>query len=64
MLVEPKIQQKKSMAKYENKQHSLIKSRVQTRQTNLLVSKSLVGDEIQRRETKIRRDWARVEKLR
>jgi hypothetical protein len=31
----------------ENKQHSLIKSRNQTKQTNLLISKSLVGDEIQ-----------------
>jgi hypothetical protein len=63
MLAEPKILRKKSMANYENKQHSLIKSRVQTRQTNLLISKSLVGDEIQRRETEIRRGWARVEKL-
>jgi hypothetical protein len=63
MLAEPKIMQKKSMANYENKQHSLIKSRVQTRQINLLVSKSLVSDEIQHHETKIRRGLARVEKL-
>jgi hypothetical protein len=41
----------------EKKQHSLIKSRNQTKQTNLLISKSLVGDEIQRREIKTRRGW-------
>jgi hypothetical protein len=64
MLVEPKIRRKKSMANYKNKQHSLIKSRVQTRKTNLLVSNSLVGDEIQHHETEIRRGWTRVEKLR
>ena len=39
----------------ENKQHSLITSRNQTKQTNLLISKSLVGYEIQRREVKTRR---------
>jgi hypothetical protein len=33
MLAEPNILQKKSMANYENKQHSLIKSRNQTKQT-------------------------------
>jgi hypothetical protein len=55
MLAEPNILRKKSMANYENKQHSLIKSRNQTKQTNLLISKSLVGDEIQHREVKTRR---------
>jgi hypothetical protein len=29
-------------------------------QTNLLISKSLVGDEIQRREIKTRRGWDKV----
>jgi hypothetical protein len=49
----------------ENKQHSVIKSRNQTKQTNLLTSKSLVGDEIQRRKIKTRRGWDKqVEKLR
>jgi hypothetical protein len=52
------------MANYVKQQHSLIKSRVQTRQTNLLILKSLVGDEIQCREIETRRGWARVEKLR
>jgi hypothetical protein len=48
----------------ENKQHSLIKSRNQTKQTNLLILKSLVGDEIQIREIKTRRGWdKRVENL-
>jgi hypothetical protein len=48
VLAEPNILRKKSMANYVNKQHSLIKSRNQTRQTNLLILKSLVDDEIQR----------------
>jgi hypothetical protein len=43
------------MANYGNKQNSLIKSRNQTKQTNLLILESLVGDEIQRREVKTRR---------
>jgi hypothetical protein len=60
MLEEPNILRKKSMANYENKQHSLIKSRDQTRQTNLLISKSLVSDEIQRHEVKTRRGWDRT----
>jgi hypothetical protein len=60
MLAEPNILCKKSMANYENKQHSLIKSKNQTKQTNLLTLKSLVGDEIQHREVKARRGWDRV----
>jgi hypothetical protein len=55
MLAEPNILRKTSMANYENKQHSLIKYRNQTKQTNLLISKSLVGDEIQFHEVKTRR---------
>jgi hypothetical protein len=55
MLAEPKILRKKSMANYENKQHSLIKSRNQTKQTKPSYLKSLVGDEIQRHEVKTRR---------
>jgi hypothetical protein len=54
MLAEPNILRKKSMANYERKQHSLIKSRNQTKKKNLLILKSLVGDEIQRREVKTR----------
>ena len=54
---------KKSMANYENKQHSLIKSRNQTKKTNLVISKSLVSDEIHHHKIKTRRGWARVEKL-
>jgi hypothetical protein len=60
MLAEPNILHKKSMTNYENKQHSLIKSKNQTKQTNLLTSKSLVGDEIQCREVNTRRGWDRV----
>jgi hypothetical protein len=41
----------------ENKQHLLIKYRNQTKKTNLRILKSLVGDEIQRREIKKRRCW-------
>jgi hypothetical protein len=41
----------------ENKQHSLLKSRNQTKQTNLLISNSLVGYEIQCRKIKTRRVW-------
>jgi hypothetical protein len=55
MLAKPKNLRKKSMANYGNKQHSLINFINQTKQTNLLISKSLVGDEIQRREVKTRR---------
>jgi hypothetical protein len=55
MLAEPKILRKKSMANYRNKEHSLINSRNQTKQTNLLILKSLVGDEIQRHKVKTRR---------
>jgi hypothetical protein len=55
MLAKPNILQKNPMANYENKHHSLIKSRKQTKQTNLLISKSLVGDEIQCREVNTRR---------
>jgi hypothetical protein len=47
MLAEPNILRKKSMANYGNKEHSLIKSRNQTKKTNLLIMKSLLGDEIQ-----------------
>jgi len=36
----------------ENKQHSIIKSRNQTKQINILILKSLVGDEIQHCEIK------------
>jgi hypothetical protein len=60
MLAEPNILRKKSMANYENKQHSLIKSKNQTKQTKLLTSTSLVGDEIQRRKVKARRGWDRL----
>jgi hypothetical protein len=52
MLVKPSILRKKSMANYINKKHSLIKSRNQTKKINLLISNSLVGDEIQRYEVK------------
>jgi hypothetical protein len=55
MLAAKNKEQKKSMDNYRNKQHSLIKSRNQTKQTNLLISKSLVGDEIQRHEINTRR---------
>jgi hypothetical protein len=65
MLDEPKNLRKKSMANYVNKQHSLVKSRNQNQENKtFLILKSLVGDEIQRREVETRRGWARVEKLR
>jgi hypothetical protein len=57
MLSELSKEKKKSMANHRNKQHSLIESRNQTKQTNLLILKSLVGDEIKRHEIKIRRGW-------
>jgi hypothetical protein len=60
MLAEPNILQKKSMANYGNKQHSLIKSINQTKQTNLLMSKSLVGDKIQRLKFNTRRGQDRA----
>jgi hypothetical protein len=55
MVIELKSYERNSMANYGKQQQSLIKSRVQTMQTNLFVPKSLVGDEIQRREVETRR---------
>jgi hypothetical protein len=64
MLAEPSKERKNIWPTRENKQHSLIKSRNQTKQTNLLILKSLVGDEIERREIKTRRGWDKqVEKI-
>jgi hypothetical protein len=49
---------------YENKQHALVKYRNQkSRKQNLPILKSLVCDEIQRRDIEKRMGWARVEKL-
>ena len=49
-----------------SKQHALVNKIYETipRKQDLLISKLLVGDEIQRRKTETRRGWARVENLR
>jgi len=61
MLDEPNILWKKPMANYENKKHSLIKSRNQTKQTKLLSMIELVGGEIQCHVIKSRRGYDMVE---
>ena len=49
-----------------NKQYALVNkiSEATPRKQDLLISKPLVGDEIQRHNNEMRRGWARVEKLR